>query len=252
MGRNLNARRLGVYSRSERADRSGTLKAKQTEDGSGKTRVLILDDWPIVRERIAELVENEPDLMVCGEGDDCRQAMEIIAARRPDFVVTSLTLKNCHGLDFIKDLHAQYPQLLILVFSMLDELIYAERAIRAGARGYIRKQETTKELLHAIRTVLDGEIYMSERVTVTKVTRFFSRSSGKDAASPEQLSDRELQVLQLIGHGESTRQIATALHIDIKTIETYRSRIKIKLNLATAAELADYARKWLEESVRVR
>ena len=228
-----------------------TLKTRQTGDGSAKTRVLILDDWPIVRERIAELVEAEADLMVCGEGDDCRQAMEIIAARRPDFVVTSLTLKNCHGLDFIKDLHAQYPQLLILVFSMFDELIYAERAIRAGARGFIQKQETTKELLRAIRTVLEGEIYMSERVTVTKVTRFFSRSSLKSGALLEQLSDRELQVLQLIGHGESTKRIANALHIDIKTIETYRSRIKIKLNLATAAELADYARNWIEESLRV-
>jgi DNA-binding NarL/FixJ family response regulator len=231
---------------------SGTLKAKLKAEENSKARVLILDDLPIIRERMAQLIQSEPDLVVCGETDDCRAAMQIIAATQPGLVVTSLSLKNCHGLDFIKDLHAHYPQLLILVFSMYDELVYAERAIRAGARGFIRKQESTKELVRAIRWVLEGEIYMSDRVTVTKVTRFFSRSSIKGLAPLEQLSDRELQVLQLIGHGQSTRQIASALHVDIKTIETYRSRIKIKLNLATAPELAHYARKWLEETVRSR
>ena len=230
---------------------SGTPNLKEKAAESRK-RVLILDDLPIIRERMVQLIQGEPDLAVCGESDDAREAMSIIARTRPSLVVTSLSLKNGHGLDFVKNVHASHPEVLILVFSVYDELVYAERAIRAGARGFISKQERTKELLVAIRCVLEGEIYLSDRVTVTKVTRFFSRSAIKGLAPLEQLSDRELQVLQLIGHGQSTREIAGALRVDIKTIETYRSRIKIKLNLATAPELAHYARKWLEESIRVR
>jgi DNA-binding NarL/FixJ family response regulator len=229
----------------------GTFKTKEISAESRGKRVLILDDLPIIRERMAQIIEAEPDLVVCGESDDAREAMPMIARTAPDIVVTSLSLKNCHGLDFVKDVHSNYPQLLILVFSLYDEMVFAERAIRAGARGFIRKQEPTRELLRAIRYVLEGEIYMSERVTVTKVTRFFSRSSIKAGAPLEGLSDRELQVLQLIGQGRSTREIASALHVDVKTIETYRARIKVKLNLATAPELAQYARKWLEESIRV-
>jgi DNA-binding NarL/FixJ family response regulator len=228
----------------------GTLKNNQKAAETEKGRVLILDDLPVVRERVAQLVESEPDLAVCGEADDAREAMRRITATKPRLVVTGLSLKNGHGLDFIKHLHSRFPQVLILVFSMYDELMYAERAIRAGARGFIRKQESTKELMRAIRYVLEGEIYMSERVTVTRVTRFFGRSSVKGVAPLEQLSDRELQVLHLTGHGQSTRQIATALSVDIKTVETYRSRIKVKLNLSSGAELALHARRWLEESTR--
>jgi len=227
---------------------AATLKDGQKASRTAKSRVLILEDLPIIRERLAQLIEGEPDLEVCGESDDAREAMKIVAATRPKVVVTSLSLKNSNGLDFIKDLHGRYPEVLVLVFSMYDELVYSERAIRAGARGFIRKNESTKDLMRAIRTVAEGEIYMSHRVTVTKVTRFFERSSTKADAPLEQLSDRELQVLQLIGHGQSTRQIASALYLDIKTIETYRSRIKVKLNLSTAAELCEHARAWLEES----
>lgn len=229
----------------------GSYKPKGKAADTSKARVLILDDLPIIRERMVQLIEAEPNLMVCGEADDAHDAMRMIATARPNLVVTSLSLRNGHGLDFIKDVHSSYPQLLILVFSLYDEMVYAERAIRVGARGFIRKQESTRELLRAIRYVLDGEIYMSERVTVTKVTRFFSRASIKGMAPLEQLSDRELQVLQLIGQGQSTRQIARALSVDVKTIETYRARIKVKLNLGSAPELAHYARKWLEESIRV-
>ena len=230
----------------------GMLKNNQEAARTAKSRVLVLDELPVVRERIVQLVESEPDLVVCGEADDAREAMRLIGTTHPRLVVTSLSLKNGHGFDFIKHLHAHYPQVLLIVFSMYDEMIYAERAIRAGARGFIRKQETTKELMRAIRHVLDGEIYMSERVTVTKVTRFFGRSSRKEPGPLEQLSDRELQVLQLIGNGQSTRQIASALYVDVKTVETYRSRIKVKLKVATAAELTDHARTWLEESTRAR
>jgi DNA-binding NarL/FixJ family response regulator len=220
----------------------------QKASGTAKSKVLILEDLPIIRERLAELIQAEPDLEVCGQSDDAREAMKIIAATHPNLIVTSLSLKNSNGLDFIKDVQATYPEVLILVFSMYDELVYSERAIRAGARGFVRKNESTKQLVHAIRTVAAGEIYMSQRVAVTKVTRFFERSSIKAHAPLEQLSDRELQVLQLIGHGQSTRQIASALYLDVKTIETYRSRIKVKLNLSGAAELCEHARAWLEAS----
>jgi DNA-binding NarL/FixJ family response regulator len=243
---------IGLFVGPRKKIMPGTLKNDLKAVETAKDRVLILDNLPVVRERVAQLVASEPDLAVCGEADDAREAMHLIATTQPRLVVTSLSLKTGHGLDFIKDLHARYPQVLILVFSMYDELVYAERAIRAGARGFLGKQESTRELMRAIRCILEGEIYMSERVTGVKVTRFFQRSSVKGLAPLEQLSDRELQVLQLTGHGQSTRQIAHALGVDIKTIETYRARIKVKLNLGTAAELAHHARIWLEESTRAR
>jgi DNA-binding NarL/FixJ family response regulator len=213
-----------------------------------KMRVLIIDDHPIVRERLAHLIGNEADLAVCGEADDTPLAMDLIVATQPELVITDLSLKHSHGLGFIKDLHARYPNLKVLVFSAYDELLYAERAVRAGARGFIHKRETTKELLRAVRDVLSGQIYLSEEVAAAAVRRFFGRSSVKPGSPLEQLSDRELEVLQLIGQGRSTRQIATALHIDVKTIETYRSRIKIKLKLSNSTELPQHAQRWFEHS----
>jgi DNA-binding NarL/FixJ family response regulator len=227
-----------------------TLKRRENPAESSDTRVLILDDQPIVRERLVQLIMAEPGLTVCGEADDARQANQLVATSRPKLVITSLSLKHSHGLDFIKDLHAAHPQLLILVFSYYDELIYAERAIKAGARGYIGTHAPTKELLRAIHVVLEGEIYLSEKVTVTKVTRFFSRSPNQPSCPIQSLSDRELQVLQLVGHGQTTSQVARALHLDVKTVETYRARIKVKLNLDTSAQLAQHARQWLEQATR--
>jgi DNA-binding NarL/FixJ family response regulator len=224
--------------------------SKAKRNPAEPARVLILDDQPIVRERLGQLIAAEPDLTVCGEADDARHAVQLIATTRPTLVITSLSLKHSHGLDFIKDLHAAHPQLLILVFSFYDELTYAERAIKAGARGFISTHEPTKELMRAVRVVLSGEVYLSEKVTVTKVTRFFSRSSNSPSCPVESLSDRELQVLQLVGHGQSTSQVARALHLDVKTVETYRARIKVKLKLDTGAELTQHARQWLEQTTR--
>jgi DNA-binding NarL/FixJ family response regulator len=213
-----------------------------------KTRVLIIDGHPIVRERLIHLIGNEADLAVCGEADDIPMAIDLIAATRPELVITGLSLRHSDGLGFIKDLHARYPNLKVLVFSIYDELLYGERVVRAGARGFIQKRETTKELLRSIRHVLSGQIYLSEKVAAATVRRFFGRSSIKPGSPLEQLSDRELEVLQLIGQGRSTRQIATALHIDVKTIETYRSRIKIKLKLNNSTELSQHAQHWFEHS----
>lgn len=228
---------------------SQTPKSKQGEAKPTQAGVLIVDNQPVVRERVVQLVEAEPDLMVCGETDDAATAMRLIAESRPKLVIAGLSLKNSHGLDFVKNLHSANAQLLILVFSMYDEMTYAERVIRAGARGFISKQEPTKELVRAIRLALQGEVYLSERVAVSKVTRFFGRSPAQAGSPIEKLSDRELQVLQLIGDGQSTSQIARALHLDGKTIETYRARIKVKLKLGTAAQLGQYARDWREGPV---
>ena len=211
-----------------------------------KVRALIIDDQPIVRERVAHLINSEADMTVCGETDNSRTAFQITSAQRPDLIITGLSLKDSHGLEFIKDLHAHSPDLLVLVFSMYDESLYAERAIRAGAAGFASKHRPTKELLQAIRRVLNGELYLSERVTAHAIRRFFGRPSLSSGSQLEQLSDRELEVFELIGQGRSSRQIAATLRLDIKTIETYRSRIKVKLKLTTAVELALHAQQSLQ------
>jgi DNA-binding NarL/FixJ family response regulator len=227
-------------------------KPKPKAVGVAKTRVLIIDEHPIVRERLAHLIGNEADLALCGEADDVRPAMELIAAAQPELVITGLSFKHSHGLGLIKDLHVRFPRLRVLVFSMYDESLYAERAVRAGARGFVHKRETTEELLRAIRHVLSGQIYLSEKVAAAKIRQFFGHSSIRPGSPLEQLSDRELEVLQLIGQGRSTRQIASALHLDIKTIETYRSRIKIKLKLSNSNELVREAQRCLERSISSR
>jgi DNA-binding NarL/FixJ family response regulator len=217
------------------------LKARPKPAATGKARILIVDNQPMLRERLAEVVGGEPDLAVCGETGDAHYALHLIAATRPHLAIIALSLKHSHGLELLKDIHTRYPHLLVLVFSMYDESLYAERAVRAGASGFIRKDELTKEVLRAIRRVLNGDIYLSEKITATSIRQFFARSSITPGAPLEQLSDRELEVFQLIGQGRSSRQIATALHVDIKTIETYRSRIKVKLKLNNSIELVQHA-----------
>lgn len=214
-----------------------------------KTRVLLIEEHPIVREHLAHLIGKQADLTVCGQTDDSGEAMKLIATKRPDLVVTGLSLKHSHGLGLIKDLRARFPRLRVLVFSMYNESLYAERAVRAGARGFVHKGETTDELLRAIRQVVSGQIYLSEKVAAAKLRQFFGRPLIKPGSALEELSDRELEVLQLIGQDRSTRQIAAGLHLDIKTIETYRSRIKTKLKLTTASELVREARRYCFTSV---
>jgi len=218
----------------------------------GKKRVFVIDDQPIVREHIVELIDRETDLTVCGEADDIRTAMELIARAQPHLVITGLSFKHSHGLGLVKDLRIRFPAVLVLVFSMYDELLYGERAIRAGARGFIEKRAATSELLRAIRHVLGGEIYLSDKASATTVGRFFRRPSPKPGSPLAQLSDRELEVFQLIGRGRSTKQIAAALRVDVKTIETYRGRIKVKLKLANATELVTQAKRHLEHAYSTR
>jgi DNA-binding NarL/FixJ family response regulator len=202
----------------------------------------------MVRERLVELIAREPDLEVCGEAEDRHEAVEVIEATHPNLAIVDLSLKTSLGIELIKDLQIRQPDVLVLVVSMQDELIHAERCIRAGARGYINKQQASRHVMQAIRQVLAGEIYLSQTV----VTQLLSRSMGKPG-SPDSflaaslLTDRELQVFELIGKGYSTRQIGDLLTLDTKTIETYRSRIKEKLRLKDGPELLQRAIAWVHQ-----
>ena len=208
-----------------------------------KKRIFLVDDHPMVRERLAQMINHEPDLAVCGEAMDGPVALKAINTFRPDLVVTDISLKTSHGLELIKDLKALHPAMPILVLSMHDESLYAERVLRAGAKGYITKQEATTRVLVAIRTVLAGQIYVSEQI----ISRLLNRTAGGPAlgSSPmETLADRELEVFQLIGRGMNTREISQELKIGAKTVETYRARIKEKLNIETGPELIREAIRW--------
>jgi DNA-binding NarL/FixJ family response regulator len=210
---------------------------------SKQSRILLVDDHPLVRERLAEVIQRETDLTVCAEAEERRQALAAIEETHPDLVVIDLTLKNSHGLELIKDVRSRYPQLAMLVVSMHDESLHAERVIRAGARGYITKQEATRRIMLAIRTVLDGRIYLSERMTAHLASKAVGRSD-RETVPIDQLTDRELFVFELIGHGFGTRQIADELRVDMSTVETYRARIKEKLHLKDANDLRQAAIHW--------
>lgn len=213
---------------------------------SKPARILIVDDHPMVRERLAEVINRETDLKVCAEADSYQQALTAIAATKPDMAIVDLTLHDSHGMELIKDIQVRHPKLAVLVVSMHDESLYAERAIRAGARGYITKQQATKNILVAIRRVLQGELYMSDKLAVQLASKVAGHPRAGSAVSIDSLSDRELQVLELIGRGHATTQIADELHLDVKTVETYRGRIKEKLDLKDASELLQYAVAWVQ------
>ncbi|HEY5912953.1 MAG TPA: response regulator transcription factor [Verrucomicrobiae bacterium] len=220
----------------------GSVKREQRK----KTRVLIVDDHPLVRERLRELIEREPDLAVCGEAADHQPALLLANTTQPDLVLVDLTLRESHGLDLLKDLHIRHPEIPVLVLSMHDESLYAERAIRAGARGYITKQEATKSVLKAIRTVLAGNIYLSEAQLADVTAKMAGRPRGQVGLGIDSLTDRELRVFELLGQGLSTRAVSLQLRLDMRTVETYRARIKQKLNLDGATELLQHAIRWVE------
>jgi DNA-binding NarL/FixJ family response regulator len=213
----------------------------------GVVRILVVDDHPLMRESLKIIIQREPDLVVCGEAGDREQALELATAVEPHVALIDLTLKNSHGLELIKDFGNRFPKTKILVLSMQDESLYAERVIRAGARGYVTKQEPPGVILHAIRRILDGEIYWSEKAAAHIASKVARTSRSHANFFVEGLTDREVQVFELIGAGQSTQQIAAALHINTSTVETYRGRIKEKLNLKTAAELLQYAIRWAND-----
>jgi DNA-binding NarL/FixJ family response regulator len=221
-----------------------TAKGK-TASRSGKKKIFIVDDHPMMREGLAQLIGQERDLAVCGEADDAAQALEQIEKLTPDLALVDITLRSSSGLELIKDLRIRVPNLFILVISMHDESLYAERVLRAGGRGYIMKQEGGKKLLQAIRHVLTGGTYVSEKMAA-KILDIFSGRPGENSSPVERLSDREFEVFRLIGQGLSTKEIADKLHLSTKTVEVHRVNIKQKLNVGTAPELIRMAVRWIE------
>jgi len=207
-----------------------------------KKTVFIVDDHPLLRKGLALLINREPDLAVCGEAEEAQRAMKAITASKPDIMIVDISLSGPDGLDLLKNIRTIHPDLPVLILSMHDESIYAERALRARANGYIMKQEATEKVLTAVRCILGGEIYLSERMSRKLLHQYIS-SSVRPATNSElsTLSDRELEVFRLIGEGRGTRQIADKLHISIKTVETYQAHIKNKLSLASGRELVQYA-----------
>jgi len=213
---------------------------------TGKHRILIVDDHPVFRHGLAQLINQENDLFVCGEAEDYQSALKAVNDLKPDMIIVDITLKDTSGIDLIKEIHKIRRDLAMLVISMHDESLYAERALRAGARGYIMKQEASESVVRAIREVRQGSIYTSKKMTDQIFSRFIE-GNKKLAESPlHSLTDREIEVFQLIGEGLSISEIGTRLHLSVKTIGTYRERIKEKLNLKTSTELLRYAINWVE------
>ena len=215
-----------------------------TADSTAKRRVFLVDDHPLVREWLTNLVNQQKDLMVCGEAEDAPRALQAIENLQPDVAVVDVTLANGSGIELVKDVKRIAPQVAVVVLSMHDESLYAERALRAGARGYVMKRETTKKIISAIRDVLEGRLHVSEEFKALLTEKLLD---GKTGGSPvDGLSDRELEVFRRLGQGQETRRIAEALGISIKTVQVYCARIKEKLGLANATELLREAMRWWE------
>jgi len=211
---------------------------------ASKKRVLVVDDHPIVRQGLALMINREPDLVVCGEAEDAMAAMHVLASARPDFVIVDISLNGPDGIELLKNLRTTHPVLPVLILSMHDESIYAERALRAGANGYIMKQEATEKVLVAVRRILSGEIYVSDRIGNRMLKHYITGSGSVRNSTIADLSDRELEVFRLIGEGHGTRQIAEELHLSVKTVESYQAHIKEKLSLRSARELMQHAIQW--------
>jgi DNA-binding NarL/FixJ family response regulator len=206
-----------------------------------KTKILVVDDHPIVRERLAELINQEPDLHVCGEAEDSREAIKAVESLQPDLAIVDITLKDTYGIELIKQLKETHPKLPMLVLSMHDESLYGERALRAGAKGYLTKQEATKKVITAIRTILAGEIFVSEKMASTILRKVAGSASPEGASPTDVLTDRELEIFQLLGQGLGVKEIAENLFISVKTVEAHREHIKQKMNFKSSTELLRFA-----------
>lgn len=220
---------------------------RTSKGGRSPVRVLIVDDHPVVRRGLAQVLDATDDFVFCGEAETAAGALKAVSENDPDVAVVDLTLKGKSGLELVKDLHTRHPDLPVLVLSMHDESLYAERALRAGARGYIMKDGRMEEVVQALRQVLDGRVYLSQRMT----SRLLGRMTGGGVVDGEPpisaLTDRELEVFEMIGRGVGTRDIADGLHLSVKTVDTHRENIKRKLNLASANELYRHAFLWIQQ-----
>jgi DNA-binding NarL/FixJ family response regulator len=213
-------------------------------------RIFLVDDHPLVREWLATLLRQQPDLEVCGQAEDARHAFATMAADLPDVAIVDLSLKTSSGLDLIKELSEHLPTIQVIVLSMHEEIFYAERALRAGARGYVTKRESTHRIVEAIHEVQAGRLYANAELLAKLAERIVGRNQSTQAGSVETLSDRELEVFRRLGEGQANRLIAEELHLSIKTIQAYCARIKGKLDLANAAELAREAIRWTDRKNR--
>jgi DNA-binding NarL/FixJ family response regulator len=214
---------------------------------SKKSRVVIIEDHPMFRERLAHLINKEEDMIVCGEADNALDGLALIQRAKPSLAIVDITLKGSGGLDLLKDIRAHEIDLPVLVLSMHDESLYAERALRAGAKGYITKHEASAKVMTAIRCVLRGEIYLDQQINSRIIRRIVGRGDAVASRPIDRLTDRELAVFELIGQGRTTREIGGRLHLGLTTVDTYRARIKEKLNLENAAQLHAEASRWLQE-----
>ncbi len=222
-----------------------------SQSATEKRRVFIVDDHPLVREGLANLINAQDDLTVCGEAEDAAQALAGIGVARPDLALIDISLKTASGLELVKDLGIHFPGVALVVLSMHDELLYAERALRAGARGYVMKRETTKDVLTAIRRVLRGDVHVSERVLTAMARRLGTPRKAAAGSPVEQLSDRELEIFRLLGQGRTTSQIAEDLHLSLKTVQAYCARAKEKFGVSSLGELLRAAIRW-EDATHVK
>ena len=213
-----------------------------------KSRIFVVDDHPLVREGLTNLINGQDDLVVCGEAKNSAQAIDGIIKTQPHVALVDISLENESGLELVKQLAAQFPQVALIVLSMHDEGLYAERALRAGARGYVMKHQTSTSVLASIRRVLAGDIYVSEKI-VNKIALRLASSRQSVARSPvESLSDRELEIFRLLGHGRTTSQIAADLNLSLKTVQAYCARAKEKFGVTSLTELLRAAIQWDEAS----
>ena len=222
------------------------MKRNQTKK---RARIVIVDDHPAVREALVSRIGRQPDLEVCGEAADMGEALRLIADTQPDLVVIDISLKTGSGIDLIKRIKDRNDSVRMLVWSMHSETLYAERALRAGALGYINKDQATDKIVEAIRRVLDGTVFLSDAMAEKMLHRSVGGGRKEVTRSPlDALADRELEVFRLIGQGVKTAEVAERLHLSVKTVETYRDRIRQKLDLSNGTELAHYATQWLLEN----
>jgi DNA-binding NarL/FixJ family response regulator len=224
------------------------LKGAQTHAPGAlkKTRILVVDDHPVVREGLARVIENQSDLMICGQAATIPEALAVLAASKPDVAIVDISLGGHNAIELIKDIKVRHPELPVLVHSMHDESVYAERSLRAGAKGYIMKQEPPQNLVVALRQVLAGEIYLSQKMTKEIVHRATGKPTDTGAFPLHQLSDREFEVFELLGQGVGTREIGQRLHLSPKTVQTHREKLKCKLNLKDGMSLVRFATQWAE------
>jgi DNA-binding NarL/FixJ family response regulator len=223
------------------------MTTKKTEARSASTRILIVDDHPVVREGLAMQIATQPDLEVCGEAEDVPAALALLTTVQADLAIVDISLKKGNGIDLIRRIKERYPAMRILVWSMYAENLYAERALRAGAEGYLHKGRATSQLLDAIRAVLAGKVYVSEELASGLLHRVVGGQT-LDRSPIELLSNRELEAFELIGQGQATEKIAALMNVSPKTVETYRARIKEKLRLSNVTELVQQAAQWVLES----